>query len=92
MGVYPVACNTCNKFFLWFSGNTDQRCAECIVEANNKIVDEFMPEHRDLSKGMTQENVSLQNMKEKLFELHAAHGLIGRLIKELENEIENHKT
>lgn len=33
----------------------------------------------------------LDDMKQKLHDLYAALGLISRLIKELENEIENYK-
>lgn len=29
MGLYPIDCPTCKKPFLWFSGRTDKRCAEC---------------------------------------------------------------
>ena len=32
MGIYMITCPVCGKTFLWFSGNTDQRCSECQKE------------------------------------------------------------
>lgn len=29
MGIYAIPCKQCGKIFLWFSGNLDQRCADC---------------------------------------------------------------
>lgn len=29
MGLYAVDCPQCLKPFLWFSGNSDQRCDDC---------------------------------------------------------------
>jgi hypothetical protein len=30
MGLIPVACPDCNKQHLWFTGNPDQRCEDCV--------------------------------------------------------------
>jgi hypothetical protein len=39
MGLYAIDCPVCKKPFMWFSGNTDQRCPECKEEdkMENKI-------------------------------------------------------
>lgn len=29
MGLYAIDCPECKKPFMWFSGNSDQRCSEC---------------------------------------------------------------
>ena len=29
MGIYSIPCRQCEKTFMWFSGNLDQRCADC---------------------------------------------------------------
>ena len=29
MGLYAIPCRQCEKTFMWFSGNIDQRCADC---------------------------------------------------------------
>lgn len=30
MGLYPIDCPTCKKPHLWFSGNLDTRCGDCV--------------------------------------------------------------
>lgn len=32
MGLYAIPCRACGKTFMWFSGNLDQRCAECVQD------------------------------------------------------------
>jgi hypothetical protein len=32
MGLYNVNCPQCTKPHLWFSGNTDQRCIDCLAK------------------------------------------------------------
>jgi hypothetical protein len=29
MGLYAIDCPQCNKSYMWFSGNVDQRCESC---------------------------------------------------------------
>ena len=29
MGLYSIRCRQCGEFFVWFSGNLDQRCSTC---------------------------------------------------------------
>ena len=49
MGTYAINCSTCKKAFLWFSGNSDQRCFSCQnenkqtkeIEDLNTIIDEL---------------------------------------------------
>lgn len=36
MGLYAIDCPTCDKPFMWFSGNMDQRCGDCQKEGNVK--------------------------------------------------------
>ncbi len=40
MGLYPITCG-CGKTFLWFSGNLDSRCPDCIKIAEQQQ-DEFL--------------------------------------------------
>jgi hypothetical protein len=30
MGLYAIPCRECGKLFMWFSGNMDQRCGDCL--------------------------------------------------------------
>ncbi len=46
MGLYNLGCVSCHKTFLWFSGNPDQRCAEC------KIICEWNDCHRTIGEIM----------------------------------------
>jgi hypothetical protein len=38
MGLYSVPCRACGKMFMWFSGNLDQRCSDCIKAAEPPCV------------------------------------------------------
>lgn len=41
MGLYPINCPGCNKPHLWFSGNMDTRCPDCVKRAE-KQQDEYL--------------------------------------------------
>ena len=89
MGIYIIHCPNCQAPHSWFSGNKDQRCWTCISKQKeaDKTIDEFMQNESDLV-----DSLSRQEEKDKLVfrlsELKTTHNLIGRLIKELEYEIE----
>lgn len=36
MGLYPIECSGCKKGFLWFSGNLDTRCPDCVKKAEQE--------------------------------------------------------
>ncbi len=90
MGVFPTNCQICNKSFMWFSGLPAQVCATCYAKPNkasDEDVDDFMEEHSDLMDMLAKQE-EIDKMEIRLAELKTAHNLIGRLIKELEDEIE----
>lgn len=41
MGLYPIDCSNCKKPFLWFSGNLDTRCPDCIKKAEEEFLDQM---------------------------------------------------
>lgn len=41
MGLYPIDCPNCHKPHLWFSGNLDTRCPDCVKLAG-KQTDEYL--------------------------------------------------
>lgn len=41
MGLYPIDCSQCKKPFMWFSGNLDSRCSDCIKKSGEQT-DEWL--------------------------------------------------
>lgn len=41
MGLYPIDCPNCHKPHLWFSGNLDTRCPDCVKKAEEEFLDQM---------------------------------------------------
>ena len=83
---------------MWFSGLPVQECNECFINPRNKQkqytdedVDKFIEDNRGLMDDLTKLE-ELDKMRNRLQELKSAHELLGILIQELENEIQNQKS
>jgi len=42
MGLYPIDCPKCRKPHLWWSGNLDTRCPDCVKKEAGLHTDEFL--------------------------------------------------
>lgn len=37
MGLYQIACPSCGKEHMWFSGTQDQRCEACMTQVPQQV-------------------------------------------------------
>jgi len=95
MGLYPSTCQICNKSFMWFSGITAQVCSECFNKRNTTTataedIEKFIKENSDMMDMLAKQE-EIYKLINRLQELKSTHEIIGKLIRELEDEIQNKK-
>lgn len=66
MGLYPIECSVCEKVFMWFSGNLDQRCQNC---QKNNVTEEIKREDKRMTKKELE--VKVLDLEKKIVVLEA---------------------